>query len=62
MIYLLITIFCVQAIITLKLFLSIDSAEKSKVKRTIKLSVLFVVSVGIFILISSYMLTADAFQ
>jgi len=56
MIYLLITIFFIQAIITLKLFLLIDEFSKSKKYWFLKVLSLITVSAGIFILITGYLL------
>lgn len=53
MIYLLISIFGVLSIITLKLYLSID---ESKNYRLLKRVLLFIIAIGAFILITSYLL------
>jgi len=53
MIYLLVSIFGVLSIITLKLFLILSESGKY---RHLKVASLFLISIGIFILISSYLL------
>jgi len=55
MIYILITIFGVLSIITLKLYLQFMDSAKN---RMLKLASLFVISIGSFIMISTYLLMA----
>ena len=53
MIYLLVSIFGVISIITLKLFLSIDETKKYG---TLKIGSLFIVAIGVFLLITTYLM------
>ena len=53
MIYLLISIFGVISIITLKLFLAIEGTKKY---RPLKIGSLFIVSIGVFLLITSFLM------
>lgn len=53
MIYLLVSIFGVLSIITLKLFLLIDETKKY---RPLKIGSLFITSIGVFLLITSYLM------
>ncbi len=59
MLYILITIFFVQAIITLKLFLIISESAEIVKFLWLKVGVLISVSVVVFVLLATYLLQLD---